>query len=152
MPVTFRDLWDHHPSNATPPENAPCSDDRGHANFANQCAIRLSVAMIGAGVSLASYRGVFCWFGHGRTHALRVEELGKWLHAQSSVFGVRERVRGANATSAHFSGRTGIIMCRDFWGRGTRGDHIDLWDGSAMAGGAADYIDRSDDVWFWKIR
>lgn len=151
MPFTFSDLWDNHPSTQTPPERSPCRDAAGNPNFENQCAIRLSVAFIAAGISLATFRGAFCWHGHGRTHILRVEELGSWMHSQPRTFGRRERVRGTAATATRFAGRTGIIMCRNFWGRGNQGDHIDLWDGATMAQGAPDYIDRSQDVWFWPV-
>lgn len=151
MPFTFTDLWDNHPSIQTPPERAPCKDAGGSPSFDNQCAIRLSACFTATGISLATFRGAFCWHGHGRNHILRVEEFGPWIHSQPRIFGTRERVRGTAATSTRFSGKTGIIMCRNFWGRGSQGDHIDLWNKTKLAQGDADYIDRSQDVWFWSI-
>ncbi|HYO94332.1 MAG TPA: hypothetical protein VER33_07460, partial [Polyangiaceae bacterium] len=70
---TFDALWANHPALKTPPIIEPCAKN-GIANHANQCVIRLGVALSASGISLASYRGAFCWNGHSRAHPLRVEE------------------------------------------------------------------------------
>ena len=46
---------------------------------------------------------------------------------------------------------TGIVACRNFWGQGNQGDHIDVWDGAQMAHGDPSYMDRSEEVVFWTI-
>ncbi len=51
----------------------------------------------------------------------------------------------------YFLRRTGIVVFRNFWGRTNTGDHIDLWDGSAVAKGNRDYFERSQEIWFWEI-
>lgn len=63
--VAFKTLWNNHPSNEEPPNNAPCSTS-GTPNFENQCAIRLGVTLARSGISLSGYTGAFCWHKHGK--------------------------------------------------------------------------------------
>jgi Type VI secretion system (T6SS), amidase effector protein 4 len=149
MPITFNDLWEAYPT-----EDSPCSNSNGQAHFDNQCSIRMGICLIDAGVNLASCRAVRCWHGHGRRHILRAQELADWLKGRDGrrVFGTVERQKSPVAYN-QYSGKNGIVFCRNFWGPGNQGDHIDLWDGSAnvMRTGALDYISRSQEVWFWHI-
>jgi hypothetical protein len=127
------------------------------SNFDNQCVIRMGVAMTGAGLSLASYRGAFCWHGHGRKHPLRVEQFKLWLDSSDATFTPatekykRDR-RGRQSSYHSFLGRTGIVVFRNFWGANNTGDHVDLWDGTDVAHGDRDYFERSQEIWFWPIR
>ena len=151
----FDQFWSNHPALQTLPEIEPCSTN-GKSNHTNQCAIRLGVALTSSGISLASYRGVFCWSGHGRTHPLRVEQLKLWLNSRdASVVPYAEISKrdkqGRQQSSTAYSERRGIVACINFWGRGNQGDHIDLWDGSTMAHGGLDYFERSEEIWFWEM-
>ena len=156
MPGTlFDQFWNNHPALQSTPVIEPCAT-RGASNHANQCVIRLGVSMTASGVSLTSYKGVFCWSGHGKTHPLRVEEMKLWLNSNDAPFvpyaeiSKRDRTRRQN-TSHAYVGRRGIVACLNFWGRGNQGDHVDLWDGTTMAHGGLDYFERSQEIWFWEM-
>jgi hypothetical protein len=156
MAVNFATLWAAHPANQEPANLYPCSSDgtADGAYFANQCCIRLGLCFVGSGIDLSSYRGAFCWHGHGRLHPVRAEEMKLWLDSDSVTFvGLSEKaLQRRGHLSAHtYYGRTGIVLLRHFWGPGHRGDHIDLWDGSNMTHGDPDYFGRSEEVWFWPL-
>jgi hypothetical protein len=152
----FDRLWNNHPSTQVSPDHQPCKTN-GVSNHDNQCVIRLGIAMTATGISLASYRGAICWSGHGREHPLRVEQMRDWLNSDDVRFvgyadvSKRKGNKGAQKTYLDYSGRRGIVACINFWGRGNRGDHIDLWDGSTMAHGGTDYFGRSQEIWFWEV-
>lgn len=151
----FDQFWRNHPALQSPPVIEPCTTN-GKSNHDNQCAIRLGVSMTASGVSLASYRGVFCWSSHGRIHPLRVEQLKLWLNSNDASFVPYAEVskrdkRGHQKSFNAYSGHRGIVACLNFWGRGNQGDHIDLWDGSTMAHGGTDYFERSEEIWFWEM-
>lgn len=145
--LMFKTLWSKHPSiNGEP---APCKDSKGNPAFENQCAIRLGIALKEAGMDLSSFRGAKCWFGH--KHILRVEEMITWLKLQTHDVGTAARFKPGSDARAAVAGKTGIVACRNFWGRGNQGDHIDLWDGTSMPQGQPEYMDRSEEVFFWEI-
>jgi hypothetical protein len=152
----FAQLWAAHPALQSPPVINPCSTN-GVPNHENQCAIRLGVAIANGGVGLASYPGAFCWSGHGRTHALRVEQMKLWLDSEEAWFlpNYAEKhyrnARGLQKTFHYFLGRQGIVAFLNFWGPGNSGDHIDLWDGTSIAHGDLNYFERSQELWFWEI-
>jgi hypothetical protein len=117
--------------------------------FENQCAIRMGVALKDSGMNLRSYTGARCWCG--KKHLIRVEQLARWLKRKRHEVGQHKSFKpGKNAREA-VAGKTGIIVCRNFWGRGNQGDHIDLWDGITMRRGLASYMDRAEEVIFWQI-
>ena len=151
--VAFSTLWESHPMNQSPPAEEPCRDANGASSFPNQCAIRMSTCFVTAGLSLASFRGAFCWYGHGRAHAIRAEEVGQWLNDTADFVGVAEiRKRSAGVIAAQaYATRQGVVLFRNFWGQGNQGDHVDLWNGSMMTHGAASYFERSEEVWFWDL-
>ena len=148
MSVTFAQLWAAHPANNF--VESPWCNDAGVPNFENQCAIKMGVTLQRAGVDLSSYpKTKCCWFGHAEKHTLRAEELAAWLKNRPEQFGKVERTR--HTSVAAFLGRQGIVMCRNFWGKGMQGDHLDLWNGSQFADGDDNYFERSQEVWFWAI-
>ena len=152
--IKFSELWANHPT--TKGDNSPCKKKDGTDAFENQCAIRMGVALSGAGLSLTGYHGVKCWFGHGGAHTLRVEEMIDWLKTQSGSVGVYVQYTGSQPElgqkiKKELAGKTGIVAWRNFWGRGGQGDHIDLWDGRVIREGNLDYFDRSKDMYFWHI-
>ena len=141
----------------------PCRRPDSLPNFDNQCAIRMGACLSLSGL-LQNYDGVQCWFGHrGQGHTLRARELAAWLRANKTKFGTVEISK--NVTYEDYVNRTGIIYCQNFWGENNQGDHIDLWDGTgkfmasgsfawegpAMASGGLDYLERSEEVWFWPV-
>lgn len=129
--VSFSMLWSTYPA-----VQAPCDGP-----WDNQCAIRTSIALIGAGFSLSPYTEPRCAHGHARG----AESLAHYL----SRFQRPERLTPASARNA-VSGRTGIVFFRNISGfRGGQGDHIDLWDGSATKTG--EYFNVSTEVWFWQV-
>ena len=142
MPVpTWRAIWDAHPGSG----NFPC--DR--RTFTNQCAIRMSVALAGAGVSLRSFRGARCYpgMGHDGRHILRAQELANWIVANPTTFGAVNKRNGV--TSADYARRPGIVFVRNGWGAT---DHIDIWDGATLKGGSDGYFALGEEVWFWALR
>jgi Type VI secretion system (T6SS), amidase effector protein 4 len=151
----FDQFWRNHPALQTPPDIQPCQT-KGVSNHDNQCVIRLGIAMTASGISLATYRGVCCWSGHGRTHPLRVEQIKLWLNSDDAYFvpyaAISKRTKQGHQNTSHsYAGQRGIVACINFWGRGNRGDHIDLWDGTTMAHGGLDYFERSQEIWFWEM-
>ena len=94
--VAFRDLWYRHPANNS--TQYPCVAPHGLTNmegkhvpqgfpvFGNQCAIRMGVALSGAGLSLASFHGAKCWIKHSPRHILRAQELANWLGGLTSRY------------------------------------------------------------------
>jgi len=153
--VDFASLWVNHPANADPPLLEPCVDAHGKAVFENQCSIRMSVCLARSGVSLASFRGQFCWFHHGKEHILRAEEQAHWLNTPAADFvpsaEIRKRSEVGAIHSGEYFGRSGIVLFRNFWGAHNQGDHIDLWNGSEMTHGSPGYFDRSEEIWFWDL-
>jgi len=152
----FDKMWRNHPALQATPLIQPCTKN-GVSNYDDQCVIRLGIAMTGAGISLASYRGAFCWHSHGRKHPLRVEEMKLWLNSEDAAFcptyaGISKRKANGWQNSWHaYAGRRGIVVFRNFWGASNQGDHVDLWNGSRIAHGSDDYFQRSQEIWFWGI-
>jgi hypothetical protein len=142
MPVpTWRAIWNAHPGKRA----YPC--DRAH--FTNQCGIRMSVALAGAGVNLSRFRGARCYPGldHGGRHILRAQELANWIVANPTIFGAVAKRTGV--TSTDHSNTPGIVFIRDGWGAV---DHIDIWSGTEMSGGDTTYFAAGKEVWFWALR
>ncbi len=134
--VDWLKVWEHHPAPVQ-----PC--DR---SFDNQCAIRMGVALRGAGVDLTSFGGAKCWFEHKPRHILRAEELARWLEGQTALVGKVGKRK--NVTSADYAGRPGIVFIRDGWPSG--GDHIDIWNGEELKGGQLDWFEKGE-IWFWDL-
>lgn len=162
MNLGFGRLWNNHP-NISHHEMQPCRRADNVPNFGNQCAIRMGTCLTQSDL-LDAYDGEQCWFGHqGLGHTLRARELATWLRNHASQFGPVEIK--SNVRWQDYVNRTGIIYCQNFWGENNQGDHIDLWDGTgefmgqgsfswegpAMASGGLDYIERSEEVWFWPV-
>lgn len=137
--LNFQQLWDNHPYPAK-----PCSADY----FSNQCAIRMGVAMAGAGANLAGFGGAKCYpsLKHSPRHVLRAEELSNWLLTQKGLVGPVSKRK--NVVSNDFAGKKGIVFVKDGWGAG---DHIDLWNGLSLKAGQLDYFALGKEVWFWDL-
>jgi hypothetical protein len=139
--LTLQSLWDNHPY-----PNWPCDQTL----FENQCAIRMTVALNGAGLSTANFRGAKCYtsLGHSPRHILRAQELADWLATLPVSVGTVQKYR-EKVTSADFLGKRGIVFIQDGWPHG--GDHIDLWNGTSLKGGTPDYFERGRQIWFWEL-
>lgn len=150
---TFKQLWDSHPSTQTPPEHFPCVDGRGkvHPALENQCAIRLGLALAGAGIDTSKIPGRRCWNNHGKRHILNTSSLVAWLDRNTALVGCKPKVVGRKVTFKDYLNKRGICYFKNFYGRNNQGDHIDLWQVVWMAHGAHDYFSRSEEVWFWEM-
>jgi hypothetical protein len=135
--VTYLQIWDSHPY-----PDSPCDTTL----FPNQCAIRMGVALAGAGVNLTSFRGAKCWVQHSPRHILRAQQLADWIATQTVTFGVVKKY--TRVTSADFADKTGLVFIKDGWGAT---DHIDVWDGHDLKGGSPDYFALGKQVWFWAL-
>lgn len=139
MPTVTSDLiWMHHPY-----PNTPCDT----ALFPNQCAIRMGVALAGAGVNMATFGGAKCWVPHKPRHILRAQELANWMTTQTITFGKVAKFK-KKVTSDDFAGKTGVVFIQDGW---ASTDHIDVWDGSSLKGGDPTYFALGKQVWFWEL-
>ena len=149
--ASFQQLWTNHPANWAAPDIEPCKNRHGASAYENQCAIRMGLALQGAGVNTNSVSGARCWHGHGRKHILRVRNLIPWIETNARTIGCQRKVEHSNVTHADFSGKKGIVYFENFWGTNNQGDHIDLWNGTKVAHGDLDYFQRSEEVWFWEM-
>lgn len=130
--MTFGKLWAKYPS------DHPYVDGNGDTpkGFENQCAIKLSAALVGAGQLLERYRGAMVSVG-GALLAIRAEELAAWLRTDAP-FVLRRRHSLISGTDwqQKIKSQTGIAFFQDYWLRpGEKqpsGDHIDLWNGSRL--------------------
>lgn len=128
-------------SRTYPTELQPC--EQGREREWNQCAIRLSLTLEGAGFALKAYTEPTCRHGHARGAESLATYL--WRHV-----GPPKRSWTALEARAKIVGRQGIVFFKDIDGfRGGRGDHIDLWDGRETRTG--EYFVRAKEVWFWPV-
>lgn len=134
---TFNQLLDNYPDRID-----PC--DQGREHEWNQCAIRMSIALIGAGFLLTNYNfGPLCRHGHARG----AQSLGDylWRHVRRPTI-----YRDASAAQSGVTQKTGIVVFKNISGfRGGRGDHIDLWNRTATMTG--EYFGRAQQTLFWEI-
>lgn len=167
--VKFKTLWEAHPMVKEPNEHDPCLNEKGLPAFANECAIRMGVALKGAGVNVpATKANPHCWFKGHVQHVLQAESLALWLLQQTAKFGKVQKKVGKNwdadkgLTVADYKGKQGIIFFKDFWRReiapgkleslqNQTGDHIDVWDGTRQGSGLDEYFERSKQLWFWEL-
>lgn len=138
--LSFKRIWDNHPYPVT-----PCD-----AQFVNQCAIRLGVALRAAGCDFNSFKGALCYpgFSHNPKHILRAEELANWMLTRVADFGTVTKKK--NASSDNWRDKQGIVFIKDGWPGG--GDHIDAWDGKTLKlkGGDTEWLKRGEN-WFWEL-
>lgn len=162
--VTFKQLWDNHPTITG--EGDPCD-----SSLDDQCAIKLGTALHKCGVKVQGVEQ--CWFaGHkGKGHYLRAEELANGLK-RSIIPGIQpvKALPGKNIR-AQILGQTGIVFFKDYWQRkketfrNRSGDHIDLWNGSRLTSlsswvrilfgitipGVWSDFENSRQFWFWRV-
>ncbi len=130
--ITFNGLWASYPS------SPPYHDSKGNVpkGYENQCAIKVSAALVGAGQPLTRYQGATVFVGVAHL-AIRAEELAEWLRTGAPI-ALRASYRSIAGTDWQDSikDQTGIVAFKDYWLReGEKqpsGDHIDLWNGSRL--------------------
>lgn len=133
---TFSRLW-----SAYSTSTHPCSLD-----MTNQCAIRVSRALIAAGFPKShfkggSYTGKLCPHGYARG----AQDLGAMLNR---LWGSRTLGWSSPGSQPkNIGGRKGVICFMNIPSYGGQG-HIDLWDGSETKTGS--YWD-SQTIWFWEL-
>jgi hypothetical protein len=131
--ISFAELSSHYPAT-----QFPCGD-----GWENQCAIRMSIALEGAGFSLGDYSDPKCSHGHARGAESLANHLWRSL-ARPQIFS-----NPSGAKSSLLSKR-GIVFFKDISGfRNGTGDHIDCWDGTATKTG--EYFSYCKQVWFFGL-
>lgn len=132
--VTFAKLWESYPSGH--PYLNPATG-KPPPGYENQCAIKVSMAIHGAGIEMKSFRGAAVKVNRLPAASLAVQ-LAAWLKLQPfcGLPMQPENVTGPN-WQGKIRGRTGIVYFENYWRRAgeTRiatGDHIDLWNGSRL--------------------
>jgi hypothetical protein len=142
--VTFAKLWEAYPA------GHPYVDAKGKTppGFDNQCAIKVSVAIHGAGIEMKSFRGAAVKV-NGLTTATSATQLAGWLKQQPFCGLPREpeNVTGANWQD-RIKGKTGIVYFENYWPRNDAekkadrptGDHIDLWNGSRLTATGVSFV------------
>jgi len=146
--LDFQQLWDNYPQEWHPCKNLAT----GVPNFENQCAIRMGVALSRCGFKFNDFNGDFCWFHpESDAHILRVEELLRYLKKKLPKEILTIATKKHDPISYEIcEGRHGIIVFRNFWGRGNQGDHIDLInDECELKSGDEEYFERSEQVYFF---
>ncbi|MEM1371092.1 MAG: T6SS effector amidase Tae4 family protein [Pseudomonadota bacterium] len=182
MVVEFKNLWRGHPINES--IQAPCVADkefknlegrivqRGYPVFANQCAIRMGIALRRAGVTSQQMGRVTHCYHHPREamHYINASQLAVAID-RAKLPGLKpvEKIRGPAVLDYYptLFGRTGILFIKDYWHRSTdaqgspTGDHIDVWNGYRSSskwlmewffwiGYTSNYADAGE-LWFWQV-
>lgn len=142
--VTFAKLW------AAYPGGHPYVDaktGKPPPGFSNQCAIKVSIAIHGAGIEMKSFRGAAVKM-NGLTTAYVAEQLAGWLKLQPfcGLPPAAEDIAGKDWQDK-IKARKGIIFFANYWRRPgetttATGDHIDLWNGSRLTANAPNLVRR----------
>lgn len=170
-PIIFADLWSSYPSEYPYIDPQTGNPPRG---YENQCAIKVSTAIYGAGATMKSFKGATVSV-KGNKLSVRAEELAGWLKLQPfcGLPRIPQNITGAD-WQTKIKGKTGIVFFKDYWTRSSNekipsGDHIDLWNESKLTPGLASFwrftlgissfrlIDLSDlgkstEILFWEIK
>jgi Type VI secretion system (T6SS), amidase effector protein 4 len=123
-----------------------------HAMWENTCAIRMSLALLGAGIAISpgrisikvgKYKGRFIEPGQARLSAFLVRTIGQ-----------PEKYKGGTAARAGIGQRRGVISFYKLWGGTDSQGHIDLiaadeW-GQILC--SDDCYWSSVEVWFWPLK
>ena len=146
-PVKFANLWAAYPSE--PPYVDP-KTGKPPQGFLNQCAIKVSVAIHGAGIEMKSFSAKVIGVEpkdlgrvviNGKNTATLAQQLAMWLKLQPFC-GLPQQAESITGEDweKKIKGRTGIVYFADYWHRDVgekklkrpSGDHIDLWNGSRL--------------------
>lgn len=135
--VTFAQLWASYPGGHPYVDPETRKPPKG---YENQCAIKVSMAIHGAGAEMKSFKGAVVEL-NARKAAIVATQLAAWLRLQPfcGLPKQPENVTGKDWQDK-IKGRTGIIYFENYWARTPAeqasltpsGDHIDLWNGSRL--------------------
>lgn len=183
MTVEFKRLWYGHPINES--IAAPCIATRqvvnlegktvpkGYPVYANQCAIRMSVALKRAGVTADQLGRIATCGAHPREemHYINATQLANAIaSANLPGFAPIQKITGEDAAKFYpeLFGRTGVLFIKDYWHRSSdhadrpTGDHIDVWNGYRSSakwlmewfswlGYYSNYAGARE-IWFWEVK
>jgi hypothetical protein len=74
--LDFQKMWDAHPGTERP---CTLTDRNGNLLYRNQCSMRMSVALDGAGVNMNAYPGNVCKVEGQPRMARGAQDLANWL-------------------------------------------------------------------------
>lgn len=140
---SFINLW-----NAYPEVDAPCDGP-----WANQCAIRMSLALnseMSIHVNKSTYSEPKC----AHEHARGAESLANWLWRHH--LGRPRILSGSAEDRRQLIEKNGIIFFKDCYRQAGEsvqnrsGDHIDLWN-RGQTPGFSDDDNWSRQIWFWEL-
>ncbi len=132
MRPSFSQLWLNYPV-----EKRPCDGP-----WDNQCAIRMSIALIASGLDLNTFKDHMCAHGHARG----AQALADYLHWKIA----RPKIMTGSEFQLGVAQKTGIVFFKNITGfRGGEGDHIDLWNKDRAKG--EEYASTSSQSWFWEL-
>lgn len=142
--VKFVDLWSSYPSGQPYVDKKTGKPPKG---YENQCAIKVSAAIHGAGIEMKSFKGAGVTLNN-RKAAIVATQLAGWLKLQPfcGLPKEPEDITGKEWESK-IKGRSGIIYFENYWYRTgetktATGDHIDLWNGSKLTPSAVNNVRR----------
>lgn len=163
MTVPFEAIRSHFPDPVSVPREALLQWlGRGElipdVHFANTCAIRLSMALLGAGLPNPGSWPVLAGKFKGRAIETRQRALSHWL---AHRLGRPETYRSGRAAQQRIGARHGIISFFHLHGPNDRQGHIDIvlmdrWHAYQRCGSNNDdaggcYWDAVE-VWFWPLK
>jgi Type VI secretion system (T6SS), amidase effector protein 4 len=183
MTVEFRNLWYGHPINESITTPCIATHDvtnlegklirQGFPVYANQCAIRMSVALKRAGVTPNQLGRLTTCGAHPpeAMHYINATQLALALErATIPGFASVQKINGEQASKFYpqLFGRTGVIFIKDYWHRSSdrtdspTGDHIDVWNGYRSSakclmewfswlGYYSNYAEARE-IWFWEVK
>ena len=144
MKPKFVDLWNAYGKLLKNHGKKPCDQ-----KWANQCAIRMSICLIKAGMPFDNYSEPKCKHGHARG----AESLANWLwknHLKPPK--IYPKVKEAKTALKQSQGLIFFKNCFTRDGETARtGDHIDLWYKSKVMT-YDDPKNHSHQVWFWEVK
>lgn len=130
----------------------------GNPNFANTCAIRLSLALLGAGYPNPGTWPIKAGKYKGRAIETGQVKLTKWLVKQ---IGQPEKFKTGSEAEAKIDARRGIVSFFNIYGNENAQGHIaivakDRWGyylrcGPEIDGTATGCYWKSKEVWFWPL-
>ena len=130
----------------------------GDPNFANTCAIRLSLALLGAGYPNPGAWPIKAGKYKGRAIETRQVKLSRWLMRQ---IGQPEKFKNGKEAEAKIDTRRGIVSFFNIYGDDIAQGHIaivakDRWGyylrcGPEVDGTATGCYWNSKEVWFWPL-
>lgn len=149
----FSDLWKHHPG-----RGYVCDTNV----FANQCAMRVGVALRALNVDLSGLKTCVGYDSskfadHAPGHIRSAQQLANHFYRKPAAhslgaksFKIYEGSIGKNI--AKLKDLNGMIFIMNGWGST---DHIDVWKGNgatgSLKGGYPEYLNVGEQVWFWEF-